>query len=331
MQVRIHISPDDLTNIRFAYSPLVELTTSYRILHNPALQTPYLSWADEAQRALHDVELPYLHALLGSKCSYMPDFLTPTPLTTRLDVEAEIQIMLNLPAEIIRANVEKLIDDSGDSEIRQYFLVYPREMILCLADEMRLYWQRVLAHHWQRVTSVLEGDILYRARHLALHGAIGLFADLSPKMHYQPGQITIQKHNTQHAGEDYSLNGQGLQLVPTVFFNHGVWWQIVPEWHPMLVYHARGVGLWRQREPETNESLEIALGTGRARVLQSLTTPLNTGEIARLLNITSAGVSQHLARLQQAGLVEPHRSGKRVYYQLTRRGANLLNVFDQSY
>jgi len=98
----------------------------------------------------------------------------------------------------------------------------------------------------------------------------------------------------------------------------------------MIIYRARGLGLWQQEEPDRNPSLEIALGAGRARVLQLLTTPANTGEIARKLHITAGAASQHLSRLNDAGLVEPYRSGRRVYYHLTDRGAQLLLLFDRA-
>ncbi|MBZ0289483.1 MAG: helix-turn-helix domain-containing protein, partial [Anaerolineae bacterium] len=302
MEIKIQVSADDLMNIRFAYSPLIELITSYYVLNRPPLHAPYRQWVDEAQRAIHDIELPYLSALLEGKRHYIPDFLTPTPLTTQHDLESELQTMLSLPKEVIRANLESLIADSGDSEMRQYFMTYPQEMIVCLVDELRLYWQRTLAHHWQRLTSILDGDILYRARSLALHGPVDVLNTLHPKVRYESGQITIAKAYKKGCLQNCSLRGDGLQLVPTLFANEGFWWQIVPEWHPMLLYHARGMGLWRQTAPTSNESLEIALGAGRARVLQSLATPLNTGEIARQLEITSAAVSQHLGRLQEAGL-----------------------------
>jgi DNA-binding transcriptional ArsR family regulator len=127
--------------------------------------------------------------------------------------------------------------------------------------------------------------------------------------------------------EQLQLQGDGLQLVPSIFAGQSIHWQVVPEWHPMLIYAARGVGLWRQELSERNPSLELALGEGRARVLQILAIPSNTGEIARRLDITAGAASQHLNRLNQAGLAEPYRNGKRVYYHLTDRGAQLLALF----
>jgi DNA-binding transcriptional ArsR family regulator len=46
------------------------------------------------------------------------------------------------------------------------------------------------------------------------------------------------------------------------------------------------------------------------------------------VHITAATASQHLSRLTKAGLVEPRRSGKRVYYHLTQRGQKLIELFE---
>jgi DNA-binding transcriptional ArsR family regulator len=332
MEIKIRVSPEDLMNTRFAYSPLVELVTSFFVLNNPHIHAPNFHWLDEARRALHNHKFPYLMDLVGGKKHYVPDFLTPTPEGTRLDLDTEIDTLLGVSDDIIRDNIQKLITDTGETELRNLFLAYPREMMLCLVDELRLYWKQVMAHHWPSVTSILDGDILHRARQMAVNGAPAILGQIHNSLSYDAGYLTISKPHKSHCDMDFTLKGDGIQLVPTAFLCSSLWWQIVPEWRPMLIYQARGIGLWRPIDADEGEtSLEIALGAGRARVLQSLMTPLNTGEIARFLDITSAAVSQHLSRLQDAGLVESHRSGKRVYYQLTRRGENLLAVFDGTY
>jgi hypothetical protein len=326
MVISIRLTPDDLVKMRFAYSPMLEVVTSYRVLTKPSLQSPYLRWVDEALQVLHDVELPYLHAL-ATPHGYIPDFLSPTPITPQTDIEDELQRLLELPDEMIRRDIETLIATSGDSELRQHFLIYPRDALLCLIDELRLYWQRTLAHHWPRMMTILEGDVLYRARKLALEGVESLFSDLHSGLAYEAGTIRINKKNVPTCIYSSELRGNGIQLVPTVFSGAQLYWQIVPHWHPMLIYNVRGAGLWQGKPEDASQSLELALGTGRARVLYALTTPATTGELALRLEISAGGVSQHLSRLEQAGLAEAHRSGKRVYYQLTERGESLLSLF----
>ncbi len=328
MMIRIHLTPTDLAEMRFAYSPLVELVTSHRLFSSPPeKQALYRSWVQEAKQALYDVDLPYLSALCGQK-SYTPDFLTPTPMTIQLSFEKELEHLLSMSNEIVRDNVQSLVSKSEDSEILHNFVAYPRESLERVAEELRLYWQRTLMHHWSRMKAVLEGDILYRARQQAVHGVEALFKSLHSYMEYRDGvlQVNIKPRDI---SLELRLRGEGIQLVPTIFTSSKILWQITPEWHPMMIYGARGAGLWRQETLEPDESLEKALGAGRARVLEVLATPSNTGELARKLHITAGAVSQHLSRLNQAGLVEPHRNGKRVYYHLTNRGEQLLNLFER--
>ncbi|MBZ0295596.1 MAG: MarR family transcriptional regulator [Anaerolineae bacterium] len=354
-KIRILIQPEDLLQMRFAYSPLIELVSSYRLLHHIKYQPHYQRWIDAAKQALYGLDFPYLHALTTAR-SYIPDFLTPTPTRTNLTLEDELLALLEVPDAVIHRNVEYLILIDGDSEIRQQYLTYTREVLLCLIDELRLYWNRALAAHWPRMMAVLEGDVLYRARQLALEGPEKLLANLNPALGFeemalvkkvsakeierirQIGTCYPATHERIESNDapvneyvDYRLPGTGLQLVPGLFIADHFSWQFAPEWQPMLLYGPRGVGLWNQRSEQPNESLEIALGAGRARVLQMLVMPSNTGEIARKLHISAGAVSQHLGRLNDAGLVEPHRSGKRVFYHLTRRGKDLINLFERSY
>ena len=155
--ITIRLTPEDLSRLRFAYSPLLELSLSYCILINSEWHPAYLNWVEGAKRAFQTLDLPYLAAVVPQK-SYIPDFLTPTPNTTTLTFEDEIARMLDTPDEIIRKNILTLIDKMGDSELRQMFLVYPREMLYCLADDLRLN------HRMQIERGVLAEECAARLR-----------------------------------------------------------------------------------------------------------------------------------------------------------------------
>ncbi|MBA3870820.1 MAG: hypothetical protein H0X30_16895, partial [Anaerolineae bacterium] len=86
--ITIDVTPTDLANMRFGYSPLMELMSSYRLLYKPERQGQYHRWVDEARLAIDDIDLPYLHTL-ATIPYYIPDFLTATPSTTITDVEDE--------------------------------------------------------------------------------------------------------------------------------------------------------------------------------------------------------------------------------------------------
>lgn len=323
----IRVTPDDLTKMRFAYRPLLEIPLSYRVWINPEFQSPHRRWVEETNRALHGVELPYLDALVPPH-GFIPDFLTPTPVSNRTNVEEDFDEVLATPDDLIRKNILELIEFAGDSEMRQFYLAHPREAVECLVEDLRLYWRRTLAHRWSSMISVLEGDILYRGRLLALDGPDTLIPDLHPSISFQQGEIRMNPMCCSRVPSHYEtqLSGEGIQLVPTVFTGCGRVYQVSPEWRPMIAYSARGVGLFN-RETRASRPLELALGAGRARVLQGLRTPTTTGELAHRLSLTSGAVSQQLDRLRRAGLVEPHRNGKRVYYQLTQRGEELIALF----
>lgn len=329
--ITIHVSPEDLAKLRFAYRPLLEISLSYRVLINPEFQSPYRQWVDESSRSLYDLQLPYLNALVPPH-GYIPDFITPTPLVSRMDIHEDIQDVLATPDDIIRENVGILIEEKGDSAIRRHFMAHPREAVNCLAEEMRLYWQRALTHYWSRMVNTLESDILYHARSLALDGPGDVFDDLHTSISFRDSQINIAAI-CQHHSPPYeaTLEGSGIHLVPVVFRGCGRMFQVDPKWQPMIAYGVRGTGLWHSQKLPHNQSLELALGVSRARILQVLVTPMSTGELARRLYITAGAASQQLGRLTKAGLIKQHRSGKRVYHQLTQRGTELLALFDRTY
>jgi DNA-binding transcriptional ArsR family regulator len=330
IMITIHMTQDDLVGMRFAYRPLLEIPLSFRVLQNPAFQSPFLRWVDEAFYAVHDLDLPYLNALV-MPTGYIPDFITPTPLSSRVSIEDDFADILATPDEVIRQDILTLIREHGDSEIRRYFLAHPREAVFCLVEEMREYWHRVLAHYWSRMVSSLEGDVLYRGRTLALEGPGPVFEDLHGTISYQKAELQLKPIcQCLHADVEFQLNGDGLQLVPTIFRGCGRMFLLTPGWQPMLAYGVRGSGLWHRAAPPPSQSLELALGTGRARVLQVLITPSTTSEVAHKLRISSATASQHLSRLTKAGLSIPRRSGRRVYYQLTERGEHLIALFAAS-
>jgi hypothetical protein len=325
----VHLTSDDLLNVRFAYSPLLEIPASYWVLQNPFQQAAHRRWVEEANHALYDAEFPFLEGLLPANRACIPRFLTPMPHAQRLNIDNEFEEVLETPQEAIREDVLSVIAFDGENEVRRYFLSHPYEAVVCLVDEMREYWQRTMAHHWTGMLAMLEQDVLYRARMVAIEGASAAFTDMG-KVAYRSGQLHIQPTPMARQDDwDLHLEGQGVQLVPSVIAGFGRYLGIFPDAPLMLAYEARGTGLWMQPPERPKQSLELALGASRAQVLIGLRTPSSTTELALRLHVSAGSISQHLMRLAGAGLVESRRSGKRVYYHLTERGESLIALFDQ--
>jgi DNA-binding transcriptional ArsR family regulator len=92
---------------------------------------------------------------------------------------------------------------------------------------------------------------------------------------------------------------------------------------PRLIYPARGSGLvWEPLRPPP-QTLAALIGPRRASVLALLETPCSTTRLAHRLDVCAGSVSQHLAVLHDAGLIERHRVGRVVLYRRSAAG-NLL-------
>ncbi|MBZ0302527.1 MAG: transcriptional regulator, partial [Anaerolineae bacterium] len=99
--ITIHLDADDLTRLRFAFSPLWELAASYWALRTPSLHAIHLPWIHEAHAALEQVELPHLDALITADGQFA-NFFTPTPDTPRPSFEEELARLKQVdPAQMI--------------------------------------------------------------------------------------------------------------------------------------------------------------------------------------------------------------------------------------
>ena len=76
--IRITLAPEDLTRIRFAFSPLSETVLSFRVLSDPARYPIHLPWIKSTRQAVRHLPLELLATLVRPQ-GYMPDFLTPPP------------------------------------------------------------------------------------------------------------------------------------------------------------------------------------------------------------------------------------------------------------
>src|SRR5207248_2206618 len=123
------------------------------------------------------------------------------------------------------------------------------------------------------------------------------------------------------------LDGRGLLLLPSAF----AWPKVVlvteKPWQPTVIYPARGVGmLWEPERPAPPDALAKLLGSSRASILAALDRPRSTTELARVLDISAGGVSQHLAVLRSAGLVSSRRAQRLVLYLRSEHGEELVQA-----
>jgi len=330
------LSTEDLTKVRLAPSPLWETVTSFGVLLHQGRDTVHAPWAARVRRVLAGTDLSALVAAMcvAGRC---PDFLTPPPDASAATFEEELERLRATPAEVVHEEVEAFVRVEKEqfgplapekARLLEVYLGDPEGSLERLVDALRRYHDLALAPYWPRIREHLEGDTIRRGQALALGGVEALLSGLHPKASYGGGVLELDKSYE----ATIEPAGRGITLVPCVFAWPRVEVLVQPGYWPTLAYGPRGVAnLWTSSSPAPKgTALEAALGAGRASVLKGLLVPRTTTELARQLGLSPATVSAHLSRLKAAGLVEPHRNGKKVYYRLSFAGESLLGIFAET-
>jgi len=335
--ITIPLSTEDLTKVRIAPSPLWETVTSFGVLLHHGHDTVHAPWAARARRVLPGTDLSALVAAMcvAGRC---PDFITPPPDAAAANFEEELERLRTTPPEVVHEEVETFVrvekEQFGSlapekARLLEIYLSNPVGSLERLVDELRRYHDLALAPYWPRIHEHLEGETMKRGQALAIGGVEALLSGLHPKASYGRGTLELEKAYE----ATIEPAGRGITLVPCVFAWPRVEVLVQPGYRPTLAYGPRGVAnLWSSSSTASNgTALEAALGAGRASILKGLLpVPRTTTELAHQLRLSPATVSAHLLRLKAAELVEPHRSGKRVYYRLSCAGESLLGIFGET-
>ncbi len=315
----------DLAATSFACSALQEAALSLRMWDHPghyAEQTPWFRRVRPDFEALECREL--LRSLVASN-RFIPDFLTPRPTTAWPDFQDELAALRATPPELVRPDLEWtfLPHDGAVPALLADGLADPVALLDRIADAMAAYWERCMAPAWwPRARSVLQADLVHRARMLAEGGADALFADLAHRLHWRDGTLSIHwDHPLTLAREEVEVDGRGLVLVPTCFAR-GASTQIDPGLRPVITYPAYGRGTMAENldAPPAGPALTRLLGERRACLLMLLDEPSSTTELAHRLDVTPGAVSQHLRILYEARLVNRARHGRFVLYARSALG-----------
>jgi DNA-binding transcriptional ArsR family regulator len=321
--IEARFDTEALTRVRFAISPMWEVTRSTKALRDPAAAALHLPWVEQALPQVADLDLAALFALQTAP-EYNPDFVNPPPSTPLVDFEDELQTMLATPDAQIASEVRYAYQGAPLPAVLEPFVNEPRKAIEALAELMREYWERCHAANWPRMRSLLEHDVLYRSRQIADGGTARLFCDLAEGVSWCDGVLRLPGS----CDGVLDVDERGLLLLPSVF----VWPKVsalsLEPWQPTVVYPARGVGmLWSPEEaPSPPEALERLVGRTRATLLNALDSPRTTTELAGELGLTAGGVSQHLTVLRDAGLVHGRRVARSVLYLRSAQGSALVNA-----
>jgi DNA-binding transcriptional ArsR family regulator len=321
--IRFHFGHEDLVRTRFAISPLFDLCWSTDVLRDPAAHSLHLPWARAAQRRLEGFDYALLGLLATSSGrGYVPDFISPPPTTPLPELDDELARVRATPPERVAIEVGWRFTGQRVPDVVRPLLDDSERGLDELTRVMAEYFDRAMAPWWSQIRAALEADILHRARRLTAGGAIEVFQDLHPDVHWRDGTLEVGRSHDQ----DVDLGGRGLLLVPAAFAWPEVFAMIDEPWQPGLIYTPRGIGmLWAPDDGGGDrEALAALLGGRRAGILATLDAPAATTDLARRLRASPAGVNEHLGILRRAGLVRAARDGRRVLYERTPMGDALV-------
>ena len=306
-------------------SPLFETTLSIHVLTDPAGSALHAHWVERAKKRLGHLDLEPLRLLMRRDVrSYAPDFLNPPPSGPCAEFDDELAVMVATPARQIREEVLRCYEGSPVPERLDDFLTKPRAAVRALAATLREYWELAIAPHWPRICTLLEHDILHRSQALVDGGTRALFEELDPTVKWDGAVLRIEKDCMFPIVD---LDERGLLLLPSVFSWPRVTLVTAPPWQPTMIYPARGVGmLWEPERPVPPDALAKLLGSSRAAILTALDRPRSTTELARVLEISPGGISQHLGVLREAGLVSSRRAQRLVLYLRSENGDELMHT-----
>jgi len=315
----------DLERLRFAYSPLAEVTESLYMLASGRIQPVHCTWFDMTRERLRRVDTALLRAVVPAHPN-MADFLFAGATDPDTTIEDQLQVVASYPPDLMHAELEAVWRGQRLPSVLQELVVDGSSGARRLADILWKYWTVAIEPHWRNMRAVLDGDVAYRAAHVTRGGIEALLPDLHPEISLHGHALRIDKprHST-----DRDLSGVGLLLVPSVF----AWPNLVVGTGsngldpPSLTYGARGIGtLWETdtRKTVADDTLGALLGRSRATILTCVALPKSTTELALELGQSPPAVSAHLSILRRSGLVTSWRSGRRVLYQQTPLAASIV-------
>ncbi|MFF0338372.1 DUF5937 family protein [Kribbella sp. NPDC004875] len=306
------LDSQDLADVRFAVSPVAEMVLSMRALRDPGRFPLQLGWVRAVQSQVADLDWNVLRRLVNDTMG-SPDFLTPRPISPLTQLTDELDVITSVDRrtferQIVAVNGE-LPEDLTVEEV---------------VEVLRQYWDAAMAPYWNRMRTLLSADISYRGHILTQQGTGAMLNDLGPAISYANGELKVER--VAHLSRTEAVAGRGLVLQPTLFGPHAVI-PFDPGADPLLGYPPRGqANLWSVVEPPSRQDLAQLIGTPRAHILELLTYPRTTTDLAGELKVTPSAVSQHLQLLRRTGLVEPQRTGKQVLYRPTELAALLTGT-----
>src|SRR4051794_10373128 len=234
---------NDLLRTRLAISPLIELVAATYLVREPRRFPEHRRFIDGAVPLLTGLDLDLLYAINPLGRSAWPNFNAPPPVTPHPHIKDELARVAATDPDVVVADVRRASPDGVPTEARP-FVDTPAAALAALVDQMRAFWAATLEPRWDRIATLLEGEIAARARRLISIGGAAAFSDLDPTVTWDGRTLTVAR--VKLAPRTVTLAGRGLLLIPSALA-FGAWPRVDRPWDPALTYQPPGTGdLWQR-------------------------------------------------------------------------------------
>ncbi|MEV2238954.1 helix-turn-helix domain-containing protein [Micromonospora sp. NPDC049891] len=322
--MRIEVTPADVAASRYAISPLGEAVWALRV-HAGQHAVPGLApWVTRTRSVFERLrrDQPAVGALMAllRRGGYNADFIQPPPDGIGRTFADELAVVRATPLGQARDELARNLVGLRTPPGYARRIYDSPDVVNRLADAIEASWVTLVQPDWPRLRAVLERDLVHRAGRLLAYGWGSAVADLDPRLRWVSGGGLGAIEVADRDPRSYSLGGQGLLFIPTVFgmmINY-----VEPPWPFAIVYRASGVAeLLGPPDPgRPEDALDRLVGRSRAAVLRALALPATTSQLVVQLGMSLGGVGDHLSVLRDAGLITRVRSGRSVRYRRTPLG-----------
>ncbi|MEU8635424.1 helix-turn-helix domain-containing protein [Amycolatopsis sp. NPDC048633] len=356
MTLRIDIAGLPAERLRFAASPLAELTAMLHVLAEPGHHPQLAGWAGDVWAGLRPELAERLKEAEFLWRSSRADFLVPArprpTLAEELDDVDRIDDETYVTAALITTCGSNRVHFGAPSPLAD---ATARERALDLAQArgalQEAFAERLLAdpaavrarvRHtleqcaeaffdaaWTSVAGQLATDLRLKNDLLRRQGIGAALASVSGAVTLAPDGTRIIVDKLQDSAT--AADGTGVTFLPSVFGRPHLVAVHAPGWQPVVQYPVAEASPSKPVSLETvSLRLEALVHPVRLRLLRTLARgPHTTGELARAWELSPPEVSRHLAVLRRAGLLTTRRHGRYVRYtlnvpDLTALGADLL-------
>ncbi|ACU73051.1 transcriptional regulator, ArsR family [Catenulispora acidiphila DSM 44928] len=362
MTLRIDITGMPPERLRFAVSPLAELTAMLHALAGTAHHPRFAAWAAGVRGTLRPELAERLQEAEFLWRSSRADFLLPARPKASLKEELDDVDAIGDEAYVLSA----LVTTCGSNRVHfgdasPLTDATARERALDLAQArgavQEAFAERLLSDPGavrRRVRETLEqcAEAFFDAAWPDVAARLAADAQVKTDLRERDGigaalaavsaavTFTSRKDGDQSIVvdklQDNATSGQtaGVTLIPSAFGSPHLVAVHAPGWRPVMQYpiaepgapdHAVSMDAIERR-------LQALSHPVRLRLLRTLArSPHTTGELADAWQLTAPEVSRHLAVMRKAGLLVTERRGRYVYYSLdtsalTALGTDLLSA-----